>query len=585
MRHVNWSTHQRAIAACFALTFASLLIDMQIVGLLGSLGVQPAKTVVELIGHDKPWRFPTIFSYVEPSDENLHFAVICGVAASTIAVWYGWPQALLVAWVIFLSLCTVGGEFFAYPWDGLLLEAGALAMLLDSKPGAMACFANRFLAFRLQWGMGLQKFYATGQNDWWRGTYLDTFYAWQPMPTPVAWYVHNLGHEFHWASTRVVLVSQLVLPLGVFGSRRVRVVTSAIFVLEQLWIQATGNYGIFNLLTIALCTLPITEPIPAARPGIATGLASISVLGGSFLLVRRLLVGMQTTHYPWLSAMTWLYDDEHAFGILGTPMEPVFLLVVSILRMLAPFRVCNDYGIFRTGIGSASKKVTRFLGRTFNTSAFVPLVLPTGFHQATSGITTINPNGSLIGWFAPHQPRLDHSFFYNGIGMNIGAAIMHEQYHLQPVAHPRAFLRHVERALLRCRTDANSPAKRLFAYVPSDLDALMSRTEDCRFSGNAPHTTSKQMWLCTHKMNELKHLEKVPVVLRPVSEVECTDSVFGYEEKAWIRFRRDALRAGLKKEAELRRPSVVAWGVAAGAIVAIAAQGGRLQAVRRVKKD
>jgi hypothetical protein len=551
----SWFLHARLVGAVFALASISLVVDKQIVGLLGPLGVQPAETVVQLIKSESPVRFPTVFRVVEPSDFNL--LALAGVAsvAGVITALSGSRIALAAAWTIYLSICTVGGEFFAYPWDGLLLEVGALTLLVGASPDGVACFALRFLLFRLQLGMGMQKFYATGQNAWWDGSYLDTFYVWQPMPTPVAWYVHHLGHDFHWYSTRVVMVSQLVLPFGLFGPRLLRKACALVFLLEQAWIQFVGNYGVFNVLTAVLCLVPAMESLPPVALTPTALLASVNVMGGCYYLTRRVVVGLTTSYYPWLSSPEWLFDDEQAFGVMHKHAHEVGLVVVTVLRRLAPWRVCNDYGIFRVGMGSASKQVVRLFGRASATAMIMPLMLPTGFHQATSGMATVQHNRSLAGWFAPHQPRLDHSFFYAGLGANIGRAVSHEQHHLEPILHTFAFVRHVEMALLRC--PHNNSARRLFAFVPEEMTEIATRHERCSLG-------KKRMWSCKHSSGDIKHAQFRP---KPEREQECTKDAFGAEINAWTSMRRKALKEGLAREAKLQKPSGLTVSVIVGVAV------------------
>jgi len=68
-----------------------------------------------------------------------------------------------------------------------------------------------------------------------------------------SWYMHQLPHGFHSASTGAMFYAELVAPFFVFGPRRVRMLGFWSIVLLQVLIAATGNYGCFNLLTIVLC--------------------------------------------------------------------------------------------------------------------------------------------------------------------------------------------------------------------------------------------------------------------------------------------------------------------------------------------
>jgi len=49
--------------------------------------------------------------------------------------------SLVLLWVLYLSLVTVGRDFLAFQWDVLLLEAGFLAIFF--APGLLLSRSNR----------------------------------------------------------------------------------------------------------------------------------------------------------------------------------------------------------------------------------------------------------------------------------------------------------------------------------------------------------------------------------------------------------------------------------------------------------
>lgn len=570
-----WDKHVRLVGLCFAITFASLY--PQIRALVGPRGVFPAAQVVALIGGaiEDPFaralRFPTLFHWVPPTAAALEATCaaggVCGaaVAAGTRSS----RAALLVAVACFLSVATVGGEFLAYPWDSLLLETGFLALLVEpvgsgARPAAWVAAAHRCLAFRLIWGMGLQKFYGVDRatSEWWNGTYLTTFYHWQPMPTPLAFYAHGAPPAFHAASCAVVGLSQCALPLlFFFRSRALRRLCLAVVAAEQVWIQATGNYGVFNVLTVVVCAAPLLDggrgrAAEGAAARLRAGLALAHVLCGAFFLARRLAVGAATADYPWLSASDWLFDDGAAVGVFRAPLgpgafrtaKPALAAAVAALRLVAPFRACNDYGIFRTGAGAAKKYTIGLEGAARGRDVFEALALPTGAHCATGG--ALRPS-ALPGWFAPHQPRLDHSFFYAGLGTSIARAVAHEQHHLAPIATPSALLAATGAALL----DGGGDAASLFAAAPDGLDRLNYVRSLCVFGGAPPPPlTGPIPWAC----------ERLgpPAPLHPLPP-------------DWLRARARALRDGLAREAALERapPGALLALAAAAATAAFLARG------------
>ena len=630
MNPLCWGLHQRAVAACFLISFVSL--HGQVVALLGERGVFPAveSMAVMSAGGDEGAallaRFPTLFWFSPAlcaSDGGLLLAVRAGIGSAALAtVGVGSRLPLLLAWALWLSLATVGHEFLAYPWDSLLLEAGALALLLPAPalwhagtaapPHRLARWASRLLAFRLMLGMGLHKFYfpastpddgrlgggggglslgglgkeqfggggawgawrwlsggapcwlpgsgAPPPNGWTALTYLDSFYSWQPMPTPAARLAQAAGPLLHRASAVVVGVSQVLLPWAMFGPWWARAACCGAHVGEQAWIQLTGNFGVFNVLTAVLVTFPLLDdrtllrlvprswrqaaarqpaPAPAAAAAAAAeaaeaaaagaweravvgALGALSLVCGGFFICRCLVLCEEER--AWLSAGLWLREDAASDALLaalpawGAPLlaEPAVLAVVSLLRAAAPFRACNDYGIFRHGFTEATKPAVQLLGGGGAGGALEPLIFKTSQHQATGGATAPHQAGlsaaalhalqarSLPPWFAPHQPRLDHSFQYLGMELAIGdgEATIESQTVGEGRMDGREVLFATARALLReaaaatasgggitgsaaaaaAAAAAAGPVHALFAHVPANLTRLYSRKLYCKFS-------------------------------------------------------------------------------------------------------
>src|SRR6185503_7223120 len=73
------------------------------------------------------------------------------------------------------------------------------------------------------------------------------------IPTPLAWYAHQLPTWFARASTAGVLAIELCAPFFIVGPRRLRHLTLGLFAGLQAVIALTGNYAFFNLLSASLC--------------------------------------------------------------------------------------------------------------------------------------------------------------------------------------------------------------------------------------------------------------------------------------------------------------------------------------------
>ncbi|HSV14530.1 MAG TPA: lipase maturation factor family protein, partial [Tepidisphaeraceae bacterium] len=265
----------RSLGVIYVIAFGSLWV--QINGLIGSGGILPIDHYLQLVnqrisGSDAIRLLPTL-CWFNSSDSFLQTLCGGGVAAG-LAVIAGIAQlpALVVAFVCYLSLTVAGQVFLGFQWDALLLEAGFLSIFfapwefwsnrsadnprISGAPSSIILWLLRWLLFRVMFTSGIVKL--TSADVAWRGwTAMQYHYETQPLPPWTAWYFFQLPAWFQKASCGVVFFAELIVPLLIFGPRRVRLVAFWLIVLFQCLIIATGNYGFFNLLTIALCfTLP-----------------------------------------------------------------------------------------------------------------------------------------------------------------------------------------------------------------------------------------------------------------------------------------------------------------------------------------
>jgi len=207
---------------------------------------------------------PTVF-WLGASDGALHMAAGSGVVLSVLLVFGVAPRAVaFLLWATYLSFFTVGSPFLSFQWDVLLLEAGLLAILyspggwlpyraeVETPPSTPVRWLVWWLLFRLMFLSGVVKL-ASGDEVWWNLTALEVHYWTQPLPHRLSHVVHHLPAVFHQVCVAVMFVIELVLPFFVFGPRRFKQIACAAFVGLMVLITATGNYGFFNLLTVALC--------------------------------------------------------------------------------------------------------------------------------------------------------------------------------------------------------------------------------------------------------------------------------------------------------------------------------------------
>jgi len=253
----------RSLGIIYVIAFISLLV--QVDGLIGHEGILPIESFLAAIksnyGPQRYWLLPTL-CWLNSSDQFLHLlcwvGAICGVLA-TIGI--AQLPALVISWVSYLSLVAAGQIFLGYQWDALLLEAGLIAILFapvhwlasrGNEPSRVILWLLRWLLFRVMFMSGVVKL-ASGDLSWRGWTALTYHYETQPLPPWTAWYFLQAPLWFQKFSCGVVFLSELIIPFFIFAPRRIRLVAFWEIISFQLLIIITGNYGFFNLLTIALC--------------------------------------------------------------------------------------------------------------------------------------------------------------------------------------------------------------------------------------------------------------------------------------------------------------------------------------------
>jgi lipase maturation factor 1 len=102
---------------------------------------------------------------------------------------------------------------------------------------------------------------SSGDPNWRNLTALTFHYQTQCLPPWTAWYAHQMPIWFHKTSCAVMFAIELCAPFLVLCPRRLRHLGSLALIALQLAIIATGNYGFFNLLTIALCLTWLDDTI------------------------------------------------------------------------------------------------------------------------------------------------------------------------------------------------------------------------------------------------------------------------------------------------------------------------------------
>lgn len=258
---------QNLLGLIYFYSFSSYYVQWP--GLYGSNGVLPVQDFVAAIERSYPsqsaieifWKIPSLallYRYIGVTSEAAaECVVLLGVlfsfcAATGFVVSY--RVTFFVLWILYLSIFNIGQTFASFQWDILLLEIGFLSIFAGSKTAYLShldwCY--RFLAFKLMFLSGVVKLQA--QCPIWESlTALEYHFATQCIPTPLAWFAHQMPPfllRLGVAATFLIEIPfalMLISPLRSF--RRVGI---SYQVLLQILILLTGNYNFFNILTLVL---------------------------------------------------------------------------------------------------------------------------------------------------------------------------------------------------------------------------------------------------------------------------------------------------------------------------------------------
>jgi hypothetical protein len=382
----------RILGIIYLIAFASLLVQIQ--GLVGSGGILPVGELLDYVntevGNARFYRLPTIF-WLDHSNIALVGATIYGCVVSVQILFNWWQRpALILAFILYLSLFNVCQPFLHFQWDGLLLEAGFLAIFLGSR-SSVIIWLFRWLLFKLRFMSGLSKL-TSGDPAWSGLTALNTYFEVQPLPNPLAWYVHHLPEWLLRSATAATLFIEIIVPLMMFMPRRWRFAAAWITIIWQLLIIFTSNHNWINLLTIALCLFLFDDQ--ALRRVLPTRFALPPLpkpsLAKFIVLARSALITLMAA-FILIVSFTQLW-------VLSTK-RPVIEPLQTVLDHLESYRVVNMYHVFPT---MTTERIELEIagshdGREWKQYRFK--YKPEELDQRPQ-------------WIMPHQPRLDWQMWF-----------------------------------------------------------------------------------------------------------------------------------------------------------------------------
>lgn len=388
----------RALAVVYFIAFASLWGQLD--GLIGPGGILPAQAWLDALAKQPAggawWQAPTL-CWIFGAGKFLHVLCAGGVGLSLLLfLRLAQPLCLLLLWLFYLSLCGAGQVFLGYQWDNLLLETGLLTVFLApwrladverTEPPLVARWLLGWLLFRLIFMSAYVKL-ASGDSTWSGLTALTHHYQTQPLPTWIAWHLHQLPVWFHKISCALMFAIEFAAPFLLFGPRRLRHAAVLSLIGLQVLIALTGNYTFFNLLTIALCLLWLDDAWwlrwfrVAPRTPVAAGtLSALRRRAWQAVLVVFFAASLIVTLPSLLRLGQW----------------PGWF--ASTYRFIAASRSVNSYGLFAVMTTHRPEIIIEGShdGRTWETYEF----------KWKPGDLQRRP-----GFVAPHQPRLDWQLWF-----------------------------------------------------------------------------------------------------------------------------------------------------------------------------
>jgi hypothetical protein len=418
----------RALGLIYFSAFYSLLF--QIKGLIGPNGILPASdylqamhAALELRSY---WSAPSLLWF---GASNGALMTLCwvGLIASLLVTLNLWPRAsLLICFVCFVSFVSVAREFSGYQSDGMLLEAGFIALFFapaglrpglgaENPPSRASLFLLQWEWFRIYFESGVAKI-GSGDLAWRQFTAMDDYYQNGPLPTWIGWYVQHLPHWFHASATVYTLVTELLIVWMLFLPRRFRIACFFIVTPFEISIIATANYTFLNYLVLLLGVLLLDDrflewifPVrlrewirgksalgPAGAGGAAAGVpdpfSGRAEWRERFTPLRRAFAGLclGLVFYSTTALLLWMFVPG-----LPVPQTPV--------QALEPFRIANSYGLF--AVMTHERYEIEFQGSLDGKTwiAYPFRYKPQGINEAP-------------GIYAPYQPRFEWNLWFASLG-------------------------------------------------------------------------------------------------------------------------------------------------------------------------
>ena len=197
-----------------------------------------------------------------------------------------------------------------------------------------------------------------------------------------------------------VFVAELLAPFLIFGPRRLRLAGCFLLALLQGLIAVTGNYGFFNLLTLALCVLLVDDLAwprwRSRRPGIDPQAKRPPPRGRRW--PAWLLAPVAAAYLLFGSVLLWqaCFPEAHLPPPLAAAYDDTYGLI-------EPFRLLNGYGLFSVMTRERPEIVVEGSNDREHWLAYSFRWKPGDLDRAPRFV-------------APYQPRLDWQMWFAALG-------------------------------------------------------------------------------------------------------------------------------------------------------------------------
>jgi lipase maturation factor 1 len=379
--------------------FAFFPFIFQIKGLMGKKGILPVANYLRYIKNHLGKRayaeYPTIF-WFDSSDRALIGTAIAGTVLSVLLFLGVFPPILIpLLYVLYISIIRVGQDFLSFGWELFLMEIAANAFLLSltEVPNPFVWISINLLLFRFHLQAGAVKL-QSGDVNWHNLTALCYHYQTQPIPNTTAWYAHKLPLWFQKVSCLAMLVIEIPLAFGVFGSPEMRLVVFFCFFGLQLFIWLTGNFSYLNYMTAVLSVLLISDhvlsPIMGPVEVVAPPAIWVNVLISSAAIALITLQIMRLWHHFFPNAV-----------------------FERVLNKVYNYYIANRYGIFAVMTTKRYEIVIEGSddGKTWKEYTFK--YKPSEINRRPRRISPYQPRLDWQVWFLPFSNYQNEQWFQN----------------------------------------------------------------------------------------------------------------------------------------------------------------------------